>query len=220
MSKIKLGIADDHSLFREGISMIISGMKGIDLCLEAESGEDLLNKLNSTKVDIILMDIEMKALNGIQTLKTLNTFSNKPKVIILSMHNEPRMVSYMMEQGASGYLPKDVSKEELETAINTVYNKGTYYSEIVSKALLIGLKDKSNKQLPINELSTREKEVLNLICQEFTAQEIGEKLFISERTVEGHRRNICAKLGVKNTAGLVKKALLQNLVDNDIQPNY
>lgn len=220
MNNIKLGIADDHSLFREGIGMIISGMKGIDLCLEAESGEELLDKLNATQVDVVLMDIEMKTMNGIQTLKKLNTLTNRPKVIILSMHNEPRMVSYMMEQGANGYLPKDVSREELEIAINTVFSKGTYYSEIVSKALLIGLKDKSNKQLPLNELSTREKEVLSLICQELTTQEIGDKLFISERTVEGHRRNLCAKLGVKNTAGLVKKALLHNLVDNDIQPNY
>ncbi len=220
MSIIRLGIADDHSLFREGIGMILSGMKGIELRLEAESGEELLEKLNSTPLDIVLMDIEMKGINGIQTLKKLNAYTDKPKVIILSMHNEPRMVSYMMEQGANGYLPKDVSKDELETAIRTVFDKGIYYSEIVSKSILMGLKDKTNKQVATNDLSARESEVLYLICQELTTQEIGEKLFISERTVEGHRRNLCAKLGVKNTAGLVKKALLLNLIDNDIQSKF
>lgn len=220
MSSIRLGIVDDHSLFREGIGMIVSGMKDIELCLEAESGEELLDKLSTTKIDIVLMDIEMKGMNGIQTLKKLDTQEDKPKVIILSMHNEPRMVSYMMEQGANGYLQKDVTRDELETAIRVVFDKGIYYSEIVSKALLMGLKDKNNKPPPINDLSTREKEVLHLICQELTTQEIGEKLFISERTVEGHRRNLCAKLGVKNTAGLVKKALLLNLVDNDINPKF
>lgn len=215
MNNIKLGIADDHSLFREGIRMIVSGMSGITLCVESESGEELLEKLMITPVDIVLMDIEMKGMNGIQTLKKISALECKPKVIILSMHNEPRMISYMMEQEASGYLPKDVTKLELENAIRTVYEKGVYYSEIVSKSLLSGLKNKNHKQLPIQDLSQREKEVLALICQEHTALEIGEKLFISERTVEGHRRNLCAKLGVKNTAGLVKKALLLNLVNDE-----
>lgn len=214
MSSIKLGITDDHSLFREGIRMIVSGMPGIELCLEAENGKDLLEQLKTTEVDIVLMDIEMKDMNGIETLKKISTLENKPSIIVLSMHNEPRMISYMMEQGACGYLPKDVKRDELETAIRTVYETGVYLNEMVSKSLLSGLQNKHNKQpLPAQELSPREKEVLSLICQEYTAQEIGEKLFISERTVEGHRRNLCLKLDVKNTAGLVKKALLLNLVD-------
>lgn len=214
MSSIKLGITDDHSLFREGIRMIVSGMPGIELCLEAENGKDLLEQLKTTEVDIVLMDIEMKDMNGIETLKKISTLENKPSIIVLSMHNEPRMISYMMEQGACGYLPKDVKRDELETAIRTVYETGVYLNEMVSKSLLSGLQNKHNKQpLPAQELSPREKEVLSLICQEYTAQEIGEKLFISERTVEGHRRNLCMKLDVKNTAGLVKKALLLNLVD-------
>ncbi len=216
MNNIRIGIADDHSLFREGIRMIVSNMQGITFCLESESGEDLLAQLKTIPVDIVLMDIEMKGMNGIETLKVLSAMDHPPKVIVLSMHNEPRMVSLLMEQGASGYLPKDVKQEELENAIRTVYERGSYLSEMVSKSLLSSLKSKSNKYLPATDLSPREKEVLTLICQELTMNEIGKKLFISERTVEGHRARLCAKLDVKNTAGLVKKALLLNLIDVSI----
>jgi DNA-binding NarL/FixJ family response regulator len=129
------------------------------------------------------------------------------------MHTEPRMISYMMELGANGYLQKDARKEELEVAIRAVYEKGIYFNEQISNSLLTGLKSKGKKPTLLIELSTREKEVLALICQEHTTLEIGEKLFISERTVEGHRKNLCSKLRVRNTAGLVKKAMLLNLID-------
>lgn len=212
MSDIRLGMADDHNLFREGIRMIISGMPGITFCLEADTGKDLVEQLKTIPVDIVLLDIEMKDMNGIETLKTILNLKPVPKVIVLSMHTEPRMMSYMMEQGASSYLPKDVKKEELEIAIRTVYEKGIYLNEKISKALLVGLKSKGHKYSPGIDLSRREREVLELICQEFTTRQIGEKLFISERTVEGHRRNLCLKLEAKNIAGLVNKALQLNLV--------
>ena len=212
MGSIKIGIADDHQLFREGMRMILSGMQGVSIDLEASSGKNLLDQLKTTPVDIVLLDIEMKDMNGIETLKIFAGMSQKPKVIILSMHTEARMMSYMMELGASGYLPKDVKSEELETAIRAVHEKGVYLSEAVSMSLLSGLKSNTHKYMPAVELSSREKEILELICQEFTAKEIGEKLFISERTVEGHRKNLCIKLEAKNTAGLVKRALQLNLV--------
>lgn len=213
MKNINVGIADDHSLFREGIRMIISDMSGITLCLEASSGEDLLAQLEKVSPDVILLDIEMKDINGIETMKKLLELKSGPKVIVLSMHTEPRMISYMMALGANGYLQKDTKKEELELAIRTVCDKGAYFNERVSRALLAGVKNKSNKPSLVIELSPREKEVLALICQEFTTQEIGEKLFISERTVEGHRKNLCSKLDVRNTAGLVKKAMIMKLID-------
>jgi two-component system, NarL family, response regulator DegU len=211
MNSIRIGIADDHRLFREGIRMIMSGMKGMSIALEAASGKELIEQLKTVPVDVVLLDIEMKDMNGVETLKALSAMNPKPKVIILSMHTEARMMSYMMELGASGYLPKDVKPEELEEAIRTAHEKGVYLNEAVSMSLLSGLKN-SHKYLPAIELSPREKEILELICLEFTAKEIGEKLFISERTVEGHRKNLCTKLEAKNTAGLVKKALQLNLV--------
>jgi DNA-binding NarL/FixJ family response regulator len=213
MSDIRVAIADDHSLFREGIRMIISGMEGIILCLEADSGKTLIDQLKTIPVDIVLLDIEMKDMNGIEALKALSLEEAKPKVIMLSMHTEARMISYMMEQGACAYLPKDVKTEDLENAIRTVHEKGIYLSDMVSRSLLSGLKNKSNKYSPVIKLSAREKEILELICQELTARQIGEKLFISERTVEGHRKNLCEKLGAKNSAGLVKRALQLNLID-------
>ncbi len=212
MNSIKVAIADDHSLFREGIRMILSRMNGIELCLEAESGKDLLDKLASTHVDVVLLDIEMKDMNGIETLNGFSNLREKPKVIMLSMHTEPRMMSYMMERGAHGYLPKDVKRDELELAIRTVCEKGLYINDNLSRSLLSGIKVKGNKYAPMIDLSPREREILELICQEFTTKEIGEKLFISERTVEGHRKNLCIKLEAKNTAGLVKKAIQLNLL--------
>ena len=129
------------------------------------------------------------------------------------MHTEPRMMSYMMELGASSYLPKDVKREDLEHAIRMVHREGVYLTEAISRALLAGIQHKKPKYAPETDLSPREREVLALICMEYTTSEIGEKLFISERTVEGHRKNLCLKLEVKNTAGLVKKALQLNLAD-------
>ena len=213
MGNIRVAIADDHNLFREGIRLIISAMQGIELVLEADNGRGLIDQLQNIPVDIVLLDIEMKDMTGIDVLKHLPTGDSKPKVIVLSMHTEPRMISYMMELGVSAYLLKDVRREELETAIRTVYEHGIYLSDMVSRALLTGLKNKSNKFSPVIKLSSREKEILALICQELTAREIGEKLFISERTVEGHRKNLYAKLGAKNSAGLVKKALELNLIN-------
>jgi two-component system, NarL family, response regulator DegU len=216
MNNIKVAIADDHRLFREGIRALITAMKGIVLCLEAENGRDLLEQLRQHTADILLLDIEMKDMNGVDTLGSLKTMHPQLKVIILSMHTEARMISYMMERGANGYLQKDIKKEELETALRTTYEKGFYFNETVSNSLLEGLKTKNKKTTTLPQhitLTGREKEVLMLICQEHTTGEIAEKLFISERTVEGHRKNLCAKLEVKNTAGLVKKALLFRLVD-------
>lgn len=213
MQKISVGIADDHDLFREGIRMIIREMPGITLSLEATSGQDLLAQLDKTQLDVLLLDIEMKDGNGIDTLKKLSGLKPSVKVIVLSMHTEPRMIRYAMELGASSYLPKDTKKEELEIALRSVFEKGKYFNERISDSLLDGLKGKNRKPTLGIELSSREKEVLELICQELTTKEIGDKLFISERTAEGHRKNLCLKLGVKNTAGLVRKAMLLNLID-------
>jgi len=214
MANIRIGIADDHNLFREGIRMIVSGMEDITLTLEAESGRHMLELLKTTPIDVLLLDIEMKDINGMDLLRQLPVSGSRPRVIILSMYTEPRMMTHMLELGANGYLRKDVKKEELEEAIRIVYHKGMYLNETLSKSLMEGLK-KSNRPQYGHELSSREQEVLRLICEEYTTQQISEILFISDRTVEGHRKNLCLKLEAKNTAGLVKKALLLNLVGND-----
>jgi DNA-binding NarL/FixJ family response regulator len=215
MKNISVGIADDHRLFREGINMIVTEMREITLDIKASGGEDLLKQLQHAVhiPDVILLDLEMEGLSGIDTLIKLRELKADLKVIILSMHTEPIMVSKLMKLGADGYLKKDAEKNELELAIRTVYEKGSYINEHVSNSLLLELRSPGKKTSHSIEITSREKEVLTLICQECTTQEIGEKLFISDRTVEGHRKSLCAKLSVKNTAGLVKKAILLNLIE-------
>ena len=193
--------------------MIISDMPGITLCLEATSGEDLLAQLEHTLPDVVLLDLEMKGMSGMDALKTIRDKKPDLKVIILSLHTEPRMISHLMKLGANGYLVKDANKNELESTIREVYEKGIAFNEQIANSMLTDLRGKSKKPSLSIALSTREQEVLQLICQEYTTCTIAEKLFISERTVEGHRKNICAKLDVKNSVGLVKKAIALNLIE-------
>jgi DNA-binding NarL/FixJ family response regulator len=208
----KVAITDDQSLFREGLRMIISKMHGISVCLEATDGADLLNQLPWNQPDIILLDIEMEKMSGIECLKKLNELENRPKVIMLSLHNEPRIISHLMELGANSYLPKDVNKEELELAIKTVCETGIYLNQTISKAMLSSLKTKTS-YVNFNEpLTKRELQVLELTCKEYSSKEIGKMLYLSERTVEGHKKNLIIKFGVKSTIGLVKKALSLNIV--------
>ena len=215
METIKLGLVDDHNLFREGIKSLLNKMPSIELTLEAVSGKDLLVKLNNGVPDVILLDLEMENMNGVDTTLKLQELYPSIKIIILTMHKEERMISYLMEVGANGYLLKDTNQQELETAIRSTYQNGFYFNSFVSEALLKGLKHKTNKPPAISKdyhLTARELEVLEGITQEYTTAEIAEQLFLSVRTIEGHRKNLMSKLGVKNTAGLVIKAVKEKII--------
>ncbi len=215
METIKLGLIDDHNLFREGIKSLIDKMPDISLALEAVSGKDLLTKLNNIVPDVILLDLEMEDMNGVETTLKLQELYPNLKIIILTMHKEERMISYLMEIGANGYLLKDTSQNELEEAIRSVYNQGVYFNPFVSNALLKGLKHKVTKPPMIGKdyyLTTRELEVLELITKEYTTNEIADELFLSTRTIEGHRKNLMSKLGVKNMAGLIMKAVKEKII--------
>ncbi|WP_271782563.1 response regulator transcription factor [Aquimarina algiphila] len=215
METIKLGLIDDHNLFREGIKSLLKKMLGITLVLEAVSGKDLLAQLNNVVPDVILLDLEMEDMNGVDATLKLQERYPDLKIIILTMHKEERMISYLMEVGANGYLLKDTNQEELETAIRSTYEKGFYFNSFVSEALLKGLKHKTTKPPAIGKdyhLTSRELEVLEGITHEFTTSEIAEQLFLSVRTIEGHRKNLMNKLGVKNTAGLIVKAVKEEII--------
>lgn len=215
METIKLGLIDDHNLFREGIKSLLSKMATIELVLEAVSGKDLFVKLNNVVPDVILLDLEMDDMNGVDTTLKLQELYPNLKIIILTMHKEERMISYLMEVGANGYLLKDTNPQELEEAIVSVYEKGFYFNSYISEALLKGLKHKSAKPPIIGKdyhLTSRELEVLELITQELTTAEIAEKLFLSVRTVEGHRKNLMLKLEVRNIAGLMIKAIREKII--------
>ncbi|MGB3467944.1 MAG: response regulator transcription factor [Cyclobacteriaceae bacterium] len=212
---IRIALADDHDLFREGIQSIIQKMDNIELILQAASGLELLSELKNIEVDLILMDLQMKDMDGIEATKKVMELYPDVKIIILTMHNEERMITYMMETGANGYLLKSTKKDELELAIRNTYLNGFYFNDQVSQALLSGLKRRNPSKPTFNlakTLSSREAEVLELICQELTTQEIADKLFISHRTVEGHRKKLIEKFHVKNTTGLVIKAFKEGLI--------
>lgn len=215
MKTIQLGLIDDHNLFREGIKSLLDKIPEVTLVLEAVNGKDMFTKLKNVVPDVVLLDLEMEEMNGVDATKQLQEEYPDVKILILTMHKEERMISYLMEIGANGYLLKDTTREELEDAIKTVYKKGFYFNRYVSEALLRGLKNKTNKPVKIGKdyhLTAREIEVLELIAQEYTTAEMAEKLFLSSRTIEGHRKNLVSKLGVKNTAGLIIKAVKENLI--------
>jgi len=213
---IKIAIADDHKLFREGLRFLMDQMDDLEVVFEASNGKELLEQMENHEPDVLLLDLDMPEVDGLEALKQLRPKFPNLGIIILTMHSDSKMVAYLMELGANSYLLKDTSPEEFRKAISSVIQEGFYFNKMVSQAMLTGLKGQSKKKPTLNDtetLTTREIEVLELICQEYTAKEIAEKIFISHRTVEGHRKNLIEKLGVKNTAGLIVKAIKEGIIE-------
>lgn len=213
---IRVALADDHKLFREGVRFLLRNMDGLELVLEASDGVTLLEAIPAHKPDVLLLDLDMPKMDGVEVLKRLRLEKSDLGVIILTMHNDNKLIAYLMELGANGYLLKDIDREELEQAISSVYHEGFYFNKQVSHAMLGGLKSHNHKKPRFGHnvvLTNREIEVLELICQELTAKEIADKLFISPRTAEVHRKNLISKMGVRNTAGLIVKAIKQGIID-------
>ena len=219
MKTITIAIADDQMLFRRGMAAIINSFEGMTVVCETDNGRKHLTFLETTtqKTDVILMDLSMPELNGIDTMKIIHEKYPDQKVIILSIHNEEKFVIHLIELGANAYLFKNAEPEDVESAIRGVVEKGFYFSESLMLTFQKRLNNKKthvsvHDNIPIT-LTVREIDVLNQICQELTALEIAEKLFISVRTVDGHRNNLLEKTGARNTAGLVIFAIKNNLVD-------
>lgn len=213
---IKVALVDDHKLFREGIRFLLEQMLDVTFLFEASGGKQLLEKMETQEPDILLLDLDMPSPDGVEILKQLRPEFPSLGIIILTIHADRKMIAYLMELGANSYLLKDSDPKELEEAIKAVYNEGHYFTNKVSQAMLTGLKGHFRKRPNLNgniTLSQREVEVLELICLGDTAKEIADKLFISVRTAEGHRRRLIEKLGVKNTASLITKAIKEKLVD-------
>lgn len=212
---IKILIADDHQVFREGIASIIEDVKDMQIIAQAKDGREVLTQLEDIQPDVILMDIAMGGADGIETTTLVQKKYPAIKILVLSMHDESNYIVKMLAAGAAGYLLKDAGSTEMIKAIREVAAGKTYYSQQVSAVIVQHLtqeKKKKEKKAGI-PLTRRELEVLELIAEEFTNPEIAEKLFISIRTVDTHRRNLIEKLGVKNTAGLVRYAIKHGLVD-------
>jgi DNA-binding NarL/FixJ family response regulator len=213
---IKVALCDDHNLFREGVELLLSRVEEVDMVFEVGSGRELLKELDITAIDVLLLDLDMPDMNGIDTLKELRLRYPEMKVLILTIHKEERMIAYLMELGANGYLLKDTNREELKKAIITVYEQGMYFNDRTAQAMLGGLKRKSKKPPKLGQeimLSKREEQVLALIAEGLSNKEIGEKLFISTRTVDGHRTSLLQKFNVHNTAKLIMEAVKKGFLE-------
>ncbi|MEP0987614.1 response regulator transcription factor [Ekhidna sp.] len=207
-------LVDDHQIIRDGIRFYFEGDIEFEIKDEAENGLVALDLLRENEYDIILTDINMPKMDGIEFIKSLRESYPDQKVLVLSMHNEAGYINKMIALGANGYVLKKSNKAELVEAIKKVLDGQDHYSDEVYKTIIgniAGRKPKERLTLEA-ELSDREKEVLVLITNEYSNQEIADKLFISIRTVETHKRNLLEKTGCKNVAGLVMYAVERNLV--------
>jgi len=217
---INIILADDEELFRKGISFILKREKNIEVIFEASNGIKLLDYLSSNdKIpDIILMDLKMPFLNGVEATKIIHTNFPNIKIIALTSYNTISFIANMIQVGAVSYLVKNSKPNEMLHTINEVYKKGFYYNETVLKVIKDGILPKNIKtKSNLNEvfLTIREKEVLQLICQQLNTNEIGDRLFISPRTVETHRSSMLIKTDSKNIAGLVVYAIQNKIIDID-----
>ncbi|MBN8786969.1 MAG: response regulator transcription factor [Terrimonas sp.] len=216
MSIIKVAIADDHKIFRKGVILSLRPYTNIKFVLEAENGEELLNGLTAAEPDVVLMDLRMPVKDGIEATKTISKDFPKIHVIVLTMYEDERFVSHLMENGANGYLLKSADPSEIKKAIVEVVTKGYYLNNFVNKVLLKKSHARTKTIPSLNSeivVSDKEREVLRLLCMEFTATEIAQKMDISPRTVEAIKDRLMARFNVKNTAGLVFFAVRNNLID-------
>ncbi|AWW31471.1 DNA-binding response regulator [Echinicola strongylocentroti] len=209
---INVLIADDHRMFIDGLKAMLCDIPGIKVVGEALNGKEALDYCVDQPVDIVIMDINMPVMDGVEATKQLLKCHKALKVLGLSMHNDRHFISDMLKTGAQGYILKNTGKNDLVEAIHTLHSGGTYLGEEVSKTLLTSFMKHPGKT-PFNEkLSDREMEVLGCIANGLTTQEIGDKLFISKNTVETHRKNLLYKLQAKNTAELVNNAYKRRLI--------
>jgi DNA-binding NarL/FixJ family response regulator len=205
-SKIRVLIADDHRILLEGLVLMLKDEPSIEIVSTAANGEEVLTKMSSYYVDVLLMDIQMPVLDGYETAKIITTKFKETKIIILSMHSQHIYIQKMFLLGVSGYLLKSSSKEEILEAINKVYSGSKYFSSevtttILEQNLLI------NKKKISFDLTKREKEILKLIASGFSNSDISKNLFLSIATVKTHRKNLMRKLDINNSITLVKYAL-------------
>lgn len=204
---IKLILADDHKLFREGVRSILENVDEIQIVDEVDNGRALIASLRAKQTDLVILDISMPGISGIEACRLIHKEYPCLKILILSMHGEESFVHSAIEAGASGYLPKEIDHTELIEAILTIYKGGSYFSKDISSKLISSYLTKDKQHL-----TPREKEIIVLVCDGLSNKEIADKLSISVRTVDCHKNNILQKLGLKSSVDLVKYALKNELV--------
>jgi DNA-binding NarL/FixJ family response regulator len=213
---IKVAIADDHKIFRDGIRMSLSGKDYLRIIWEAEDGKDLVHKMKIKLPDVLLMDIRMPEMDGVNAISLLRKEYEQVKIIVLTMYDDQEMISKMMEMGANAYLTKTTDPEEIYNAILSCMNDDFYFNDLVNKAVMMKLQHKKSvRQFYPNPIKMSEKElkILKLIAEDKTTEEISKEVYLSPRTIETIRQNMKTKVGAKTIAGLVMYAMRNKLID-------
>ncbi|HEU4470498.1 MAG TPA: response regulator transcription factor [Flavisolibacter sp.] len=214
--QIKVSIADDHKIFRDGIKMALRDRDYLKILWEAEDGKDLMHKLKLKQPDVLLMDIRMPEVDGVNAISIIRKEYDDIKIIVLTMYDDQEMITKMMEMGANAYLTKTTDPDEIYQAILTCMNDDFYFNDLVNKAVLLKLQHKKAvKQFYPNPVKFSEKEIriLKCIAEDKTTEEISKEVFLSPRTIETIRQNMKQKVGAKTIAGLVMYAMRNKLLD-------
>ncbi len=213
MESIKIAIVDDHRIVRHGLKALLIGCEDIEIIHSVETAEELFDCLNKTMPDVVILDIDLPDMSGLEVLKKLVKKKNNVKFIMLSALSTEENISKAVISGASGFLSKDVGREEFIDAINMVYSGDVYFGKsianIIYKSYVASLKFRSKNKIDLTE---REIEVAKLICEGLFYKEIARRLNISIRTVEAHKKNIFEKLGISNSVELIKYAIRNKMI--------
>jgi len=212
MDKVKIAIVDDHQLFRDGLSELINGFGKYSVVIEADNGMDFIRQLENAAPDIVLLDINMKKMDGFETAEWLREHHPQLKILVLSMYENENAIIRMLKYGARGYVLKDIRKNELEQALSSLVTKGYYYTEMITGKLIhaINAMDEVKPGQSIRDLvslNQREIEFLRLACTELTYKDIAEKMHLSVHTIDGYRDALFEKLHVRSRIGLAVYAI-------------
>lgn len=215
MKKIKVLIVDDHTIVRDGISALLALTGDIEVVGEATNGYEALNIVRELHPDVVLMDIAMPVMGGLEATRRINKEFPKIKVLVLTQHDDKEYVFPVIESGASGFISKAGASTELVQGIRSVHQGESYLTPSVAKLLIENYQQTTGKRLdedPYNKLTERERDVLKLLTESYSTQEIADLLVITPKTVEGHKTNLMAKLGIHNRIDLVKYALRKGII--------
>lgn len=215
MGKIKVLVADDHTILRQGIKALLDNQEGIEVIGEAKDGREALAIIEETLPDVILMDIAMPGLNGLEATRRIKKKFPRMKVLVLTMYTNEEYIFQILNAGANGYLVKETAFQDLISAIKAVYKNEAFMSPSISKKVINSYikKAQDDEEKTCEILTTREREILQLIAEGNSSKKIAELLFISPKTVETHRTHIMDKLNIHNRTGLIKYAIRKGMVD-------